>query len=413
MASTRSVVKTLLSVGTAALMWATGLAVAPPAAAVAVLTVGTAGTTCQNPQYETIQEAVDDASAGDTIRVCAGLYEEAVTVDKSLVFRGARAGVDARFGRTNPAQESIVQPPAGSNGFNVTNGAGNVTIDGFTVRDSTVDGISTLTGGSGFTIVNNIVTGNRIGLNFRSPGTSTSRSVIRSNRFEENNTGLPSGGTGIFLGGGQGTNFTTITQNRFAGHATADVNTQGVLAGGDPAEALSITSNTSVDSATFLVLINAVSPRVTSNQISKSATVESGSAMLVDSNTDDARLQGNIINGGAGTGINVTAQFGSLSPSTRLNVSSNQIFNRTNGLRVAALASGTFAGNVIQRSTENGILVASSVEPSSPLRFTGNVSTPNTVLDAADDSTGSGTAGTANIWSGNVCPKDEPAGICV
>jgi nitrous oxidase accessory protein NosD len=414
MASTRSVVKSLLSTGMAVLLWATGVAAAPPAAALAVIVVGTQSASCPNPQHATIQAAVDAASAGDTIRVCAGTYNEAVTVDKPLVFRGAQAGVDARFGRTNPARESVVQPPAGSTGFTVTGGVSDVSIDGFTVRDATADGISTLSGGSGFTIVNNIVTGNRIGINFRSPGTSSSRSVIRSNRLVDNNNSLPQGGgSGIFLGGGQSTDFTSITQNRFGGHVNADVNTQGVANGSDPGEALSITGNTSVDSATFLVLINATSPRVTTNQITKNSALPSGSAMLIDTNTDGARIEGNTITGGAGTGINVTAQFGSLIPSARLTVTTNRITSRTNGLSVSALDSGTFSGNVIQSSSNNGIQVNASVTPTTPLRFIGNVSTGNSVWDATDDTTGGGTAGTANTWTGNVCPKDDPNGICV
>ena len=413
MASTRSLVKLLLSTGMAVLLWTTGLAASPPAAALAVIVVGTPSATCPNPQHATIQAAVNAASAEDTIRVCAGTYNEAVTVNKPLVFRGARAGVDARAGRTNPAQESIVEPPAGSTGFTVTGGVSDVTVDGFTVRNSTADGIDTLSGGSGFTIVNNIITGNRIGINFRSPGTSSSLSLISQNRLVDNNNSLPQGGTGVFLGGGQGTNFTSITQNRFSGHVNADVNTQGVLDGSDPAEELSITSNTSVDSSTFLVLVNADGPAVATNQVTKNSALPSGSAVLVDSNTDQAQIQGNIITGGAGTGINVTAQFGSLAPSTGLNVTGNVISSRTNGVSVSELDSGTFSGNVIRGSSNNGIQVNSSVTPTVPLVFSGNVATGNGVWDANDDTSGGGTAGTANTWTGNVCPKDDPNGICV
>ncbi len=413
MASTRSIVKSLLSTGMAVLLWATGLAVSPPAAALAVIVVGAPSATCPNPQHATIQAAVDAASAGDTIRVCAGTYNEAVAVDKPLVFRGAQSGADARFGRTNPAQESIVQPPAGSTGFTVTGGVSGITIDGFTVRNSTADGIDTLSGGSGFTIVNTIITGNRIGINFRSPGASSSRSVIRQNRLVDNNNSLPQGGTGIFLGGGQGTNFTSITQNRFSGHVNADVNTQGVLDGSDPAEELSITDNASADSSTFLVLVNADSPTVTGNQITKNSALPSGSAMLIDSETDHAQIQRNIITGGAGTGINVTAQFGTQDPSTSLNVTGNVITSRTNGISISELDSGTFSGNVIRSSSNNGIQVNSSVTPLIPLVFNGNVATGSTVWDANDDTSGSGTAGTANTWTGNACPKDDPNGICV
>src|SRR5688572_17298577 len=46
--------------------------------------------------YQTIQAAVDAASAGATINVDAGLYEERVYIGKKLTLRGAQAGLDAR-----------------------------------------------------------------------------------------------------------------------------------------------------------------------------------------------------------------------------------------------------------------------------------------------------------------------------
>ncbi|OEV07733.1 hypothetical protein AN219_31835 [Streptomyces nanshensis] len=411
MSSTRSVVKYLLTSGMVALLWATGLA-SPASATQAVIVVGTPSATCSNPQHATIQAAVTAAAAGDTIRVCPGTYNESVNVTKSLVFRGARAGVDARSGRTNPAQESVVQPGA-SAGFTVASGVSDVTVDGFTIQNSAADGINTLSGGSGFTITNNIVTGNAIGINFRSPGTASTPSVIRHNRIVNNNNSLPEGGgSGVFLGGGQGTNNLSVIQNRFGGHVNADVNTQGVLGGGDPAEDLTIAGNTSTDSATFLVLINADGPRVLSNQITKNAALPSGSAMLIDSDTDNAQVLSNIITGGQGTGIRVAALFGP-DPSTDLRVSNNIVRARTNGVLIEGLDSGTFSSNVVQASTANGIQVDATVDPATPLLFTGNVARDNATWDAIDETSGGGTAGTANTWRGNVCPKDSPDGICV
>ncbi|SCK58309.1 Right handed beta helix region [Streptomyces sp. WMMB 714] len=410
MTSTRSVAACVLSTGMAALLWATGLA-SPASAVQAVIVVGTPSATCANPQHPTIQDGVDAADAGDTIRVCPGTYNEAVNVTKSLVFRGAQAGVDARSGRTNPARESVVQPPGASTGFTVASGVSNVTIDGFTIQDSEADGINTLSAGSGFTISNNIVTGNRIGINFRSPGTTSTDSRIRRNRIVDNNNSLPAGGSGVFLGGGQGTDNLSITQNRFGGHVNADVNTQGVLGGGDPAEALTIASNTSVDSATFLVLINANNPRVQSNRISKGPAEPSGSAMLVDANTDGAQILGNQITGGQGTGIRVAALFGP-DPSTNMRVTRNTIRSRTDGVLVEALDSGTFSSNIVENSTANGIQVDPAVAPVTPLLFSSNISRFNAVWDARDQTSGGGTAGTANTWRGNVCPKDSPDGIC-
>ena len=45
--------------------------------------------------YDTIQDAVDNASSGDTIEVSAGTYDESVTIDvKNLTIEGPNAGID-------------------------------------------------------------------------------------------------------------------------------------------------------------------------------------------------------------------------------------------------------------------------------------------------------------------------------
>jgi nitrous oxidase accessory protein len=67
-----------------------------------------------------IQDAIDDASAGDTILVHAGLYNEKITVDKTLSIIGDS--------KTN----TIIQPPAASPGTVITISASWVNVTGFT-----------------------------------------------------------------------------------------------------------------------------------------------------------------------------------------------------------------------------------------------------------------------------------------
>jgi pectin methylesterase-like acyl-CoA thioesterase len=58
-----------------------------------VTVVGTKSATCPNPDFSTIQAAVDAASPGTTIRICAGTYPEQVSITKALTLRGDNGAV--------------------------------------------------------------------------------------------------------------------------------------------------------------------------------------------------------------------------------------------------------------------------------------------------------------------------------
>jgi hypothetical protein len=88
------------------------------------------GTSCTNPGYPRIQDAVNAASSGDTIQVCVGMYIENDTLKKNLTLLGAQVGVDAR-GRAD--SESVVTPfiPANAT-LELQAGSRRSIIDGFT-----------------------------------------------------------------------------------------------------------------------------------------------------------------------------------------------------------------------------------------------------------------------------------------
>jgi hypothetical protein len=89
---------------------------------------GVDGPTCgaQGSPCQTIQQAVDNASSGDTIMVAAGTYGERVQIGEPLTLEGAQAGNPGSHARLlSPASESVVT------GMYVLSGGDNVTIDGF------------------------------------------------------------------------------------------------------------------------------------------------------------------------------------------------------------------------------------------------------------------------------------------
>ncbi len=138
--------------------------------------------------FSTIQAAVDAANTADTIKVCPGLYEEAVDVGKTLEILGAQSGID---GRTRPgtlAGESVVSPlnEPGA-GFYVN--APSVVINGFTLQlweGSAIDSTqSPPFVAAGLRVLNNIFRQNGTGLLIGSDN-----SLARRNLFEDNFFGI-------------------------------------------------------------------------------------------------------------------------------------------------------------------------------------------------------------------------------
>ena len=91
--------------------------------------------TADNP-WRTVQYAIGQASANDTIIVAAGLYKENIVIDKSLTLKGVQSGVDAR---TRSGAETIIEPnnPDAQAAIHIVCDANRVVvIDGLTVQNA-------------------------------------------------------------------------------------------------------------------------------------------------------------------------------------------------------------------------------------------------------------------------------------
>ncbi|WP_225926471.1 right-handed parallel beta-helix repeat-containing protein [Pseudonocardia abyssalis] len=396
----------LLGVG---VVTATAASAAPPVPAPAgALIVGEDSSTCPDPAFAMIGDAVDAAAAGDTVYVCAGEYDEDVDVDKSLTFLGAQHGVDARTGRTDDAVESIVSSASGA--FTVAGGVDGVTIDGFTLRGSDGNGIDAFQRGAGHTIVNNVFADNVNGINFNSNGSEPT--LIQRNLFDGNNRGGGEGGQGVFNTSGAA-NDVLVSDNLFRNHGVAAFNTIG---DNPRSTGLVFRDNESVDDATLAVVNQSSGVRIEFNRATKSAALPSGTGILLGGNSDGPVVRGNKIIGGRGVGIGVISAFGA--PNTDVLVEANLVTGRDVGIGV----SGPHDDTVTIRF--NGVFDSRGEGAANGfgIRLLGDtdgvVVAKNAVLgsrqlDCSDASTGGGTAGTANMWLLNIGASSDPTGLCL
>jgi parallel beta-helix repeat protein len=406
-----------------------------------VATTGTDTGSCttQASPCLTIGYAVSQTSPGDNVYVAAGTYAESVSIDSDINLYGAQSGVAATSGRSVVSNESVIQAPAGSQGPIVYgSGASTGVVDGFTLdgNNSTNNptGISAFgSAGTGYTWVDNIIENNAMGINFNASGAGDTSTLISGNLFRDNNATPSNGdtGTGIFFTNGPSNNV-TIEANTFQdegltanGGGNADINTTGPGSGSPSSTNLVVDDNTEILDNTsghdtydnnFLALFIADGVQVSNNTITDSDATDpnADSAIYVGGGVSNATFSDNTISGGLATGINLTSDF--YPAGSNDVVTGNTISDRSNGIRVRGDEFGsnpanigyTISDNTIFNVTNDGIWAAAGSE--------GTISN-NTVTNAGnfaceDDTTGSGTSGTADTWQINTGATSSPAGLC-
>lgn len=188
-------------------------------------------------QFTTIQAAVNAATAGDKIKVRAGTYAENVVVSKQLTIVGADAKLKNYL---NPAKASIIDPVSNSTASSAAIAfdlqADGIKIKGFTIGefDSNIDtdgtiGIRTSASHAGYTIEDNVIEKNTVGIYLNSSTSTTTtpaRTKVEDNVIRDNNRAGTNTGNGIFSD--QGLQNAKIEDNDFTGaNATTGVRIVG------------------------------------------------------------------------------------------------------------------------------------------------------------------------------------------
>ena len=403
-----------------------------------------------------------------TIDVAAGTYHENVLIEKTLTLLGAQAGVNPITGlRTNPANESTVD------GSIAVQSTSNVRIDGFSLNDPggipLVDFAS-----QHDTLTNNIVLpGTKEGVELLEDKlTTVSNNEIESAVLDGINvSGSKSAPLNDTVQGNEVLNTSLDGINLFDANGVV---VKGNLVQGSRSVGLTVSQSTDVNAANNLlvansggaifsqsafdllqgntvefnkidgidvegdqgdvILANSVQSNATSglgnaiflSNVSGREAVENNSVLQNHSNgievfstsAKGVKVTGNTVenNGGDGVGLDGTSNIivaanvlNNNAVGIHLSLSSTRYQRAHNilGILLVSSSSNQMIGNVADNNKAVGILLDA--------KSTGNTVTENTALgngvfDAEDLSTGTGTAGTANIWTRNTEKKDNHGG---
>lgn len=388
----------------------------------AVLLVDDDHAQAPNAQYTSINAAVAAAHAGDTIRVYSGTYHESVNVPKTLTFQGV-----------SKAGAVIVDPGTLGSGFNVQ--ANDVKILGFTVQDAVGSpGINLSRSVSGAEIEHNILQNNTFGVYLNSNGTH--KTVIRDNQFLSNNAAGASSGNGIYSD--QGVTNARIVDNFFTGQENAAMIFVGNGTAAQAQSHLTIRKNT-LDHDAPIIVVNASDSKISHNVSIASV----GSGIFFGGGVHDVVVSHNTLRDGAFTGINLrmdSANYPVSTPDTnnilrdniitgfgdsgirlRDGAADNLVRNNKisgngtgndpttgDGISLESATANVIRDNEVTGNRRDGIRVDAA---SSGNRIINNRLRHNGEDDAHDDSVGTGTAGTADLWMGNSGETENRPGL--
>ena len=363
------------------------------------------------PTYSTIEAAVTAASSGSLIKVCPGNYSGTqVVVDKTLTIMGAQAGHAAQSCLNRPT-ESRVQASAGGDGsgaflVKADNGQDRRFPDRQQFRPRDPDGCGDL----GLRHRQQPDPQQRDGrVSQRQSRGCRRRSRVFHNCIANNNLSGSGAGNGIYSD--QGLRNASIWANGFKHNANS-----GILltAFGAPVKNVSAVANISTDDKTFLAAYGAQGLLVEGNHVGNATASfgDAGSAIYIGGGSDvggngsnGVSLIGNTINSDHFAGIAIRGS------ADNVLIRGNNIRNTTRGVDVNsdAVGSSLVEWNVIHNAGDFGIYLRGVTSEN---EVTDNHVAGSGSFDCRDESSGPGTAGTANDWLRNVGATSSPVGLC-
>ena len=292
-------------------------------------------------EFGSIQPAVDISSAGDTILVDAGTYPVTVRVDRTLTLLGAQHGVDARTRSGVP--ETVIGTADGA--FVIL--ADGVVIDGFTIRGVSGGlgaGIYTSAEHSGYSILNNVITGNRMGVYLGSNGLSPT--LVQFNLLQENNLAGATSGNGIYSD--EGAHDVWIVENAFVGHESASIALVGGTGGTATSQSQIHVMENSIDRRILLFFTD--DSEIEGNEILISPAL-GGSGIVLGGGVTDLDIIGNTIQGAPGAGVRAVLARGVTVPNADLLIQDNTFLGNRRGIALNHADRVLIRYNVISESS--------------------------------------------------------------